>query len=136
MVIPYPVEALMELAAQQSVRLVWYPHDNHPRASYISVDDLHIIALSPSLCRSQRDLRCAFAHELGHHVMGVGGERIGGEARDEARADRWARRLLMPDAWMIERLTWSAWEICEGAGVGQSWAQERLAEMERMLLYV
>jgi hypothetical protein len=133
--IPYPVEALMELATQQNVRLVWYPHDNHPKATYISIGDLHVIALSPGLRQSQRDLRCAFAHELGHHVTGVGGERIGGEARDEYRAMRWARRLLLPDEWMLDHLTQPSWEICEEAGVLQSWAEERLIEMERMLLY-
>jgi Zn-dependent peptidase ImmA (M78 family) len=81
-------------------------------------------------------LRCTLAHELGHAVTGCGAEPIGGDQRDEARAMRWARRLLMPGEWMLERVGRTAWEICEDAGVYQRWAEARIEEMERALLYV
>jgi hypothetical protein len=136
LVIPYPVEDLMELAALHNVRLGWYPDENCPRGRYVSKGGVHVIFLSPILRRSEMRLRCTLAHELGHAVTGCGAEPIGGDARDEARAMRWARRLLMPDEWMVQQVGRTAWEICEDAGVYQLWAEARIEEMERALLYV
>ncbi len=135
MAIPYPIEDLVDLATVHNVELIWYPQESAPRGRYVARNGVHVIFLSPILQRSEMRLRCTLAHELGHHSTGAGGERIDGEVRDEARADRWARRLLMPDEWMLDRLTWPVWEIAEHAGVLQSWAEARLADMERMLSY-
>jgi len=136
MKIPCPIDGLFDLAAQLGVRIKWYPCDSCPRGKYKSIDGINIIFLSPILRRSEMRLRCTLAHELGHHVTGVGAEAIGGDIRDEARARRWARHLLMPDEWIRERLDLPVWEIAEQAGVYQEWAAARIRDMERALLYV
>lgn len=136
MIIPCPIEALMELARVHNVTLVWYPDEMCHRGRYVTRNGVHVIFLSPILRRSEMRLRCTLAHELGHHVTGCGAEPIGGDVRDEARAMRWARRLLMPDEWMLRQIGRTAWEICEDAGVYQLWAEARIEEMERALLYV
>ncbi len=131
--IPYPIEALVALCARHEVRLVWYPDENCPRGRYISKGGVHAIFLSPILRLCPMRLRCTLSHEFGHHMTGCGAEMIGGEGRDEARAMRWARRLLMPEEWMLQRIGQTAWQICEDAGVYQEWAEARIDEMERAL---
>lgn len=136
MIIPYPVEDLMELATRHNVRLAWYPNESCPRGRYVTRNGVHAIFLSPILRRSDMRLRCTLAHELGHAVTGCGAEPIGGDGRDEARAMRWARRLLMPDEWMLGQAGRTAWEICEDAGVYQLWAEARIEEMETVMVGV
>lgn len=135
--IPYPVFALYELAFSIGVDdIAWYPDVAFPRARYVEDTYGHrIIFLNPMYEHDEMRLRCILAHEVMHAKYGIGADRIGGSERDEAKARREARKLLMPDNWITQRLHLPAWELCELAGVYQRWAEARIRDMERELLY-
>lgn len=86
-----------------------------------------VILLAPRL--GTVDLRCTLAHELGHHAVGLLPRGPLGKRRDEARADRWAQRLVLPDAWLWSRIHLPPYELAEEAGVYQWWVEARLKEL-------
>jgi Zn-dependent peptidase ImmA (M78 family) len=132
--VPYPIDGLYKLAADMGVIVAYYPHTSCPRGRYIeTMDGIKVICLNPQLQHDEMRMRCTLAHELGHPATGVGAERIQGDMRDEARARRWARRLLLPDEWMCKHLTLPAYEIAAAAGVYDTWAKARLRDLARML---
>ena len=127
--VPVPVETLFDLADAHGVCVEWYPDPRCPRGEYMVVDREPVILLSPKLKDSPMRLRCALAHELGHHFAGSFWERVGGEMRDERRADRWAQDLLLPLSWLGERLWMAAGELADEAGVYQRWVEARLRRL-------
>ncbi|MGI6542090.1 MAG: ImmA/IrrE family metallo-endopeptidase [Limnochordia bacterium] len=137
MIIPYPIDDLIRFAYDAGIDdVIDYPDPRCPRARYICCSGVHLICVNPTLLNDTMSRRCALAHEISHFIVGVGGEHIDGESRDEERARRYARRLLMPDKWILDRLTLPVWEISEQAGVYQNWAAARIRDMERVLSYV
>lgn len=129
MEVPVPIERLFTIAARAGVCVDWYPSTPCPRGCYVRVDGQALILLSPALRDSPMRLRCALAHELGHHFVGTGGPLS--LIKDEAGADRWARQLLLPEDWVIDHRHLSPGEMAEEAGVYQMWVEERLREIQQ-----
>lgn len=80
-------------------------------------------------------LRCTLAHELGHHFTGtVGNWALSGEGRGDARADRWAQRLVLPDWWLWPRRTELPGKLADESGVYQIWVEARLKEFAAQMM--
>lgn len=135
--IPFPIDRLWQMAAEMGVTVVWYPNEFYQRGNYCETVDGPYIFLNPAIKSSTMRYRCTFAHELGHRATGVWS---GNPAKDDERANRWARKLLLPDWWLLPRIRWEPWEIAEEAGVYQEWVEARLrglyVESRRMMVYV
>lgn len=128
--IPVPIDALFELAEREGIRVEWYPDPMCPRGRYIIVRGTPVILLSPRIREDPMRLRCTLAHELGHHFTGtVGNWCLHGHEKDDARADRWAQRFLLPDWWLWPRRTQPPGELAEESGVYQIWVEARLKEL-------
>lgn len=135
-VIPYPIVELEKLAFDSGIDdITWYPDPRCPRGKYKFTNGLHVIYINPKYRNDEIRYRCVLAHEYMHFANRAGVEIIDGELRDEAKARRAARKLLMPDWWIVPRLHLPVWEIAEQAGVYQEWAAARIRDMERMLVY-
>lgn len=127
--IPYPIPRLFAMAERLRVRVSWYPLECVSRADYIERGTARLIMLSPFLMHDHMRLRCTLAHELGHYHTGIGPD----PGRDEARADRWAQELAVPDWWLIPRAHENLWELAEQAEVYQCWIEDRLRQLKYSL---
>lgn len=135
-VIPYPINALVQYALDAGIDdVIEYPDPRCPRARYVFQNGTHLIFMNPTLLHDEMRCRCLLAHEISHFILGVGADVVSGALRDEAKARRHARQMLMPDWWIVPRLHLPVWEIAEQAGVYQEWASARIRDMERMLVY-
>jgi len=127
--IPVPVDTLWMIAEHEGIEVIWYPGTLYPRGQYCIANGRAFIFLNPAIRENSMRYRCTFAHELGHHFAGVGADGMGGDGRDDERAMRWARDLVLPMRWLRDRITLPAWQIAEEAGVYQHWVEARLNDV-------
>lgn len=127
--VPYPIDDLFDMAQAAGIEIGWYPSYLGPRGRHIAAGGVRAILLSPKLKESAMRLRCALAHELGHHLAGYYGTPLS-LARDEAAATRWAQDLLLPDDWVWPRLRMTPGELADEADVYEIWVRERLARLK------
>lgn len=123
MIVPVPIGRLWQIARTCGITVVWYPSERFPRGCFCETADGPYIFLNPAIRKSTMRYRCTFAHELSHYHAGV---YPGLEAKDEARAMRWAYDLVLPDWWFLPRLEWEPWRIAEEADVYQHWVEAKL----------
>lgn len=124
-VVPVPIDDLFEIARLMQIRVTYYPAELTgavPRARYKESEGSGVIFLSHELDGDPMRTRCKAAHEIAHAATGA----LGLMPHDEARANRWAQDLLMPDWWLKEKSWMPPWMLCEEAGVYQIWAEDRL----------
>src|SRR5690606_42057454 len=95
-------------------------HDALP----IYADGLSFIFLNPVIQESSKLYRCTFAHELGHYYATVAGM-----PGDDELALKWARRIVLPDSWVLPRRHMNPARLAEEADVYEEWVAARIRDI-------
>jgi len=119
-IVPVPIERLRRTALRLGISIYWYPTvtgKHFPHAAYCETVSGPIIFLNPVIAESPKSYRCALAYALGCHQAGSG---------DELLVLRRSYDLVLPDRWLIARLSWHPSRIAEEADVLQEWVEAKL----------
>lgn len=122
--VPIPIIWLWELAESEGIIVEWYPQENYPLGRYCYADGLSFIFLNPVIQESSRLYRCTFAHELGHYYATVAGM-----PGDDELALEWARRIVLPDSWVLPRRHMNPARLAEEADVYEEWVAARIRDI-------
>lgn len=141
------MDRLWELVAREGIYVKWADLASAPEGLrgmyyYDPVCRRPVIVLDRRLAARPRELRCVLAEELGHHFTVPQADALRprfafadavARGRDEARALRWAGRLLVPEAQLRSALARGEdlAELAERFDVTEGFLRRLLADRSR-----